>query len=112
MTRYVIAILLFCSVIRSSGQSFSTDEWNVLSLRIVNMIAENKMLIRNAKSDSASIAAMEQGRIALENEINQCKTAYSKEHELSSSQLELLQIAGQTVKELKSEIRKQKFLKW
>lgn len=76
------------------------------------MIAQNKMLVANTKADSASIADMEQGRIALEKAINECQTALSKDEVISADRQALLSIANQALKELKGEIRKQKFLKW
>ncbi len=107
-----IVILLCCSATASSAQNFSTEEWDKISLNIVNLIADNKRLIKDATIDKESLRAMEKGRQVLEKAINECQTAMGKEREITAKDQELLAIANQTVKDLKKEIKKQKFLKW
>lgn len=108
----IITALVLFSVIQSYGQSFSKSEWDVISKRILDQNAENKMLRSNAKSDSATIAYLLVAHYDKDSTINKLAEKNVNLLIKLSNDTKIIRKQIDNIKDCEAEVKKQKTLKW
>lgn len=98
--------------IRSFAQSFSAKEWDVISKRILDQNAENKMLKQNATADSITMSSLRQAHINTDSVI----AKLSRDNKLLLRKVAVkdreLAVKGEENADCEGELKKNKFLKW
>lgn len=94
------------------AQSFSTKEWEIISKRILDQNAENKMLKQNAVADSITMSFLRQAHVNTDSVIS--KISHDNKlllRKISVKDKELV-VKGKETADCEKDRRKQKILKW
>ena|SRR6478736_4013078 len=112
MIRSIIGVLLFFSATALYSQSFTPEQWDVISLNILNQYSENVKLRADAETDSITIVNFYASVASLQKALGESEQTISALHRITGDNDALVKVYTEEIKKLKKEIRKQKFLKW